>query len=117
MAELLLEELRLKPIQLKELQNVPFAALLKADAEVYQKLGPGEPGSVPNTPVIDGKAIPGHPWDPIGPSISAKVPLLTGWVRTEETLYDRPTAEALALDEAGLTKRARARFGQDPAGL
>lgn len=70
---------------------------------------------MPNTPVIDGKSIPGHPWDPAGPSISAKIPLLTGWVRTEETLYDRPTAESLALDEAGLTKRARERLGQDPA--
>jgi para-nitrobenzyl esterase len=116
-AELLLEELRLKPFQLKEFQNVPLAALLKANAEVYRKLGPGEPGSVPNTPVIDGKSIPGHPWDPAGPAISAKIPLLTGWVRTEETLYDRPTAESLALDETGLTRRARARLGQDPAAV
>ena len=60
--------------------------------------------------MVDGKVIPGHPWDPGGPALSANVPLLIGYARTEETLYDRPTPETLALDEAGLTKRAAARF-------
>jgi para-nitrobenzyl esterase len=63
---------------------------------------------------VDGVAIPGHPWDPAAPSLSANIPLLIGWARTEETLYDRPTPETLALDEAGLRKRASARLGEDP---
>ena len=36
------------------------------------------------------------------PALSADIPLLIGYARTEETLYDRPTPEKLALDEAGL---------------
>ena len=70
---------------------------------------------VPNTPTVDGKVIPAHPWDPKGPSLSADIPLLTGYAHTEETLYDRPTPEKLALDEAGLTERASKRLGADPA--
>jgi para-nitrobenzyl esterase len=68
----------------------------------------------PNTPMVDGKAIPAHPWDPTGPVISAGIPLLIGYAHTEETLYDRPTPEKLALDEAGLRERASKRLGQDP---
>jgi hypothetical protein len=39
--------------------------------------------------------------------MSAKIPLLIGWTRTEETLYDRPTTETLALDEASLRVRLK----------
>ena len=46
-----------------------------------------------NSPMIDGKALPDHPWDPAAPALSADIPLLIGYARTEETLYDRPTPE------------------------
>jgi para-nitrobenzyl esterase len=69
---------------------------------------------VANTPMVDGKAIPSHPWDPAAPSLSAEIPLLIGWAHTEETLYDRPTPEKLALDEAGLKQRAAKQLGVDP---
>lgn len=112
--ELLLAELALKPGQVRELQNVPIGRLLAANEAVVKKTNLREPGAVANSPMVDGKLIPGHPWDPAGPAISAKIPLLIGWVRTEETLYDRPTPETLALDEAGLRKRTAARLGIDP---
>ena len=112
--ERLLNELGLKPAQVRELQAVPMTRLLEADGEVLKKVVPREPGYTPNSPVVDGKAIPTHPWDPAGPRMSAGIPLLIGWARTEETLYDRPTAETLALDEAGLQKRAGARLEMDP---
>ncbi len=111
--QLLLTELGLKANQARELQNVPIARLLAANAAVQQKIAPREPGMVANSPMIDGKALPGHPWDPAGPALSANIPLLIGWARTEETLYDRPTPEKLALDEAGLKKRAAERVGGD----
>ncbi len=60
------------------------------------------------------RRIPGHPWDPAGPALSANIPLMIGYARTEETLYDRPTPETLALDEAGLKLRAAKRLGEDP---
>jgi para-nitrobenzyl esterase len=112
--ELLLGELGLKANQARELQNVPIAKLLAANAAVQQKITLREPGMTSGSPMVDGKALPSHPWDPAGPALSANIPLLIGWAHTEETLYDRPTPEKLALDEAGLKKRAAERVGGDP---
>jgi para-nitrobenzyl esterase len=88
--------------------------LLTADAEVQKKLKMAEPGMTANSPMVDGKIIPSHPWDPAGPALSANIPLLMGWARTEETLYDRPTPEKLNLDEAGLRERTAKRLEVDP---
>jgi para-nitrobenzyl esterase len=113
--ELLLSELGLKEGQVRELQSVPMARLLAADAAVQKKITLRGPGMTANSPVVDGKAIPGHPWDPKAPTLSANIPLLIGYARTEETLYDRPTPEKLELDEAGLRERASKRLGEDPS--
>ena len=66
-----------------------------------------------NSPVIDGTILPSHPWDPAAPALSADIPLLIGYARTEETWYDRPTPQSLALDEAGLKERVAARLGRN----
>ena len=112
--DLLLTELGLKRGQARQLQSVPMERLLAANAAVQKQVTLREPGMTPNTPMVDGTAIPGHPWDPKGPALSAHIPLLIGYARTEETLYDRPTAETLALDDAGLKARAATRVGGDP---
>jgi para-nitrobenzyl esterase len=112
--ELLLAELGLARDQTRELQNVPMARLLAANAAVGGKLTLREPGMTANSPTVDGRALPDHPWDPAAPELSAGIPLLIGYARTEETLYDRPTPETLALDEAGLKVRAARRVGGDP---
>jgi para-nitrobenzyl esterase len=65
--------------------------------------------------MVDGTVLPNHPWDPAGPALSANIPLLIGYARTEETWYDRPTPEKLAMDDATLRQRAAARLGVDPA--
>jgi para-nitrobenzyl esterase len=113
--DLLLAELGLKKGQIRELQSVPMARLLAADAAVQGKMMLREPGMTPNSPVVDGKVIPDHPWDPKGPALSANIPLLIGYAHTEETLYDPPTPEKLALDETGLRERASKRLAQDPS--
>ena len=112
--DLLIAELGLAKGHARELQNVPMARLLAANAAVTSKLTFGEPGMVANSPTVDGAVIPNHPWDPSGPALSANIPLLIGYARTEETLYDRPTPETLALDEAGLRARAEKRLGMNP---
>jgi len=111
---LLLAELGLKAGQVRELQNAPTARLLAANAAAIDKLTVRAPGWTANSPMVDGKALPGHPWDPAAPALSASIPLLVGHARTEETLYDRPTPETLALDEAGLKRRVAARLGGNP---
>ena len=111
--EMLLAELGLKPSQARELQNVPMEDLAKAGVRLNEKFALREPGMTENSPIVDGKVLPSHPWDPAGPALSADIPLLIGWARTEETWYDRPTAQSLALDEAGLEERVAARIGRD----
>jgi para-nitrobenzyl esterase len=64
--DLLLAELGLKKGLIRELQSVPMARLLAADAAVQRKITLREPGMTPSSPVVDGKVIPGHPWDPKG---------------------------------------------------
>lgn len=113
----LFRELGVKPGELGALRQVPMARLLAADAAVQKAPGLREPGWTANPPMVDGLAIPGHPWDPSGPALSADIPLLIGWARTEETLYDRPTSETLALDEAGLRQRVSKRLGIDPTAV
>jgi len=112
--DLLLGELGVKAGQVEALQSVPMARLLEADGAVQKKITAREPGGTANSPMVDGMAIPHHPWDPTGPVLSANIPLLIGYARTEETLYDRPTPEKLALDDAGLRDRASKRLGGDP---
>jgi para-nitrobenzyl esterase len=98
--ELLLAELGLQKHQIRELQELPMATLIAADAAIASKVPGREPGQTANSPIVDGRAIPSHPWDPAAPALSASIPLMIGYARTEETLYDRPTPETLALDEA-----------------
>src|SRR5215831_17801619 len=112
--ELLFAELGLQKGQVRDLQNAPMAKLLAADAAIAPKVPVREPGQTANSPTVDGVAIPRHPWDPDAPALSKDIPLMIGYARTEETLYDRPTTEALALDEKGLALRARTRLGGDP---
>jgi para-nitrobenzyl esterase len=116
-SNLVFSELGLRRDQLRELQNVPLQQLLAANAAALKKTDQTAPGYTANTPIVDGKVIPSNPWDPAGPAISAKIPLLIGWAHTEETLYDRPTPEKLALDNAGLSDRAQKRLGIDPTAV
>ena len=112
--EMLMTQLGLAKGQVRQLQDVPMTRLLEAYAAIADKVSEPEPGTTANSPTVDGKAIPAHPWDPGAPSLSSRIPLMIGYARTEETLYDRPTPETLALDDAGLRKRASARIGRDP---
>jgi para-nitrobenzyl esterase len=113
-ASLMLGELGLRPGQIRELQAVSVGRLLQANAAALAKMPVRAPGWTANSPTIDGTVLPSHPWDPTAPSLSADVPLLMGYARTEETWYDRPTPEKLALDEAGLRRRVSSRLGIDP---
>lgn len=111
--EMLLAELGMKLSQARQLQNVPMVDLAQAGARLNEKFVLREPGMTENSPVVDGHILPSHPWDPAAPAVSADIPLLIGYARTEETWYDRPTPQSLALDEAGLKKRVAERLGHD----
>jgi para-nitrobenzyl esterase len=113
----LFDELGLRPGQVRELQNVPVETLLAANAVVTRTIPAREPGATANTPAVDGHVIPHHPWDPAAPALSAGIPLLIGYTRTEETAYQRPTDAAMAMSADEMRARVAQRLGQDPSAV
>ena len=110
---MLLAEVGLKPTQARDLQAIPVERLLRGYYAAASKFKSGIPGTLPHSPTIDGKAVPGHPFDPKAPAVSADIPLLIGYNRTEETAFHRGS-EMLDLDEAGLRQRVQAVIGGEP---
>ena len=106
-AERFLAKLGLRKDQLDRLQQMDFRQI-QAAYHVQQpipRLGTG--------PVIDGRILPRHQWDPTAPSYSATVPLLAGSVENENGWIGPPPFE-LADDE--LQKRITTRLaGNDAA--
>jgi para-nitrobenzyl esterase len=76
-----LAELNLTKLQLDKLHTVPASLLVTAQAAALRRVaGPGPFGAPGRgwSPVMDGKIIPAHPFDPAAPAISATVPMLIG---------------------------------------
>lgn len=94
--ERILAALSLPAHQIDEIQKLPMERLLKAlDASGVGPLMIG--------PVVDGRALPRHPFDPTAPEVSAGVPLIIGTANTEGTLQATP--DLFNLDKAGLQRR------------
>ena len=102
-AEGLLNALGLKKGQGRELQNVPLDRLM------------AEGNKVSVGPVVDGKVLPAHPFDPVATPLSADVPVIVGYARTERTVYDIDDPSYGKLDEAGLLERTKRLLGEPAA--
>lgn len=83
----ILGKLNLTTSQLDRLQTVPIDRLCDAALSVVRFGGPPRPRRGPMiastrelgwAPVVDGKILPQHPFDPTAPQVSAHVPLLVG---------------------------------------
>jgi para-nitrobenzyl esterase len=99
---------------LDALQRLPVEKLLA----VVGRIGgpPPKDGAIRLgfAPVVDGKFLPAHPFDPATP-ISADIPLLVGCTQYEATLFTLPDPTAFTLDEAGLRSRVGAMFTEPEA--
>ena len=106
-AERFLAKLNLKPNQLDELHKLDTRAIQAAfysDPRI-ERLG--------NGPVIDGKVLPRHQWDPTAPSYSANVAFMAGSTETENGWVGPPEYE---LADADMLKQFTARLASnDPA--
>ena len=89
-------KLGLKPNQVDELQRLPAAQLVEAmrGMQMFQ-LGP----------VVDGRSLPAHPFDPAASELSASVPLMIGSTETEVTWSNAVKFDPL--DDAALHNRVR----------
>src|SRR5687767_12360098 len=97
-------KLGLKPSQVDELQKLPAAQLVEAmrGAQGLQ-LGP----------VVDGRSLPAHPFDPTASELSANVPLMIGATETEVTWNNSLKFDPL--DDATLQSRVREAMKIDDA--
>ena len=97
---------------------MPFPRLVEAAIAAQRKLSPpnpaalglGGPRGIGWGPVVDGKILPQHPFDPAAPAISANVPMMIGTVMNESS----PSAFNAALEsmpEEEMKKRVSARYG------
>jgi para-nitrobenzyl esterase len=110
LAELLLARLGLTARQASMLRTLPVERIIEA-----QVGGPSVPRSAGDDgrylatsfyPVVDGRVIPSHPFDPVAPAASAGIPLLCGSTEHELTPY---TDAALLepIDDAALEARVK----------
>ena len=114
-ADRLLRRLGLNRSQLDRLQALAPETLLAALDRVPATTA--DDGALIATsfyPVVDGRTLPAHPFDPVAPAVSADVPLLVGSTETEVTPY--MAAQLLEpLDGPGLRQRVRETLRVDEA--
>ena len=88
MTAITLRELNIASKDWRKLLEVPVEDLLNIQMKISTLMGQsgyakknGAVGFVPNAfqPVVDGVALPHHPFDPTAPEISKNKPLMVGW--------------------------------------
>jgi para-nitrobenzyl esterase len=108
-AAALLEELSIPKSQFEKVQTVSTATLVAAQAAALRRVNNGRPGGGWG-PIVDGKVIPAHPFDPTAPAISQQVPLLIGTCLNEFVNgVDNPEVDTLT--EGELLKRVTQKYG------
>jgi para-nitrobenzyl esterase len=110
--DMVLAELGVKPDGVTDIQSLSLDRIMAAQGAVSRKLGGFIPGMIAGfSPVVDGVSLPQNPFDPVAPEVSADVPVLIGFNRTELTLFAAGDPTAFTLDEAGLHKRIQSLLG------
>jgi para-nitrobenzyl esterase len=107
----LLAELGIDKSRAATLQTVPLDRLMSAYFRATRGMD-REQLTSGFAPVVDGAAIPQHPFHPAASAVSLGVPLIVGANRTEMTYQLASDAEAFNLDEAGMQRRVRAFLGE-----
>jgi para-nitrobenzyl esterase len=121
MTDAIVGELGLTAATLGQIQTLPYQQILMAADKVLRERRPKLPGGIPNFrristslgfgPVVDGKILPNHPFDPGAPSISADIPMIIGTTLNEfVTALNHPEFEAMS--EADLETRVREIYGE-----
>jgi len=110
--DMVLAELGIKPDSIMDIQSLPLERIMAAQGAVNRKLGGFIPGMIAGfSPVVDGVSLLQNPFDPVAPEVSADVPVLIGFNRTELTLFAAGDPSAFTLDEAGLHQRIQSFLG------
>jgi len=117
LAEAVLKQLELGPKQLDALQALPLARLQEAVVPAQKALPrPRQPllDRYNFGPVIDGRVLPAHPFDPAASAVSDDIPILVGGTRDESAIFLAPDDAVWnrTLGEEELRKRIAAVAGE-----
>ncbi len=121
LADAIVGELGLTAATIGQIQMLPFQQILTVADKVLRERRPKAAGGIPNFrhisamlgfgPVVDGRTLPAHPFDPGAPAISADIPMIIGTTLNEfVTAINHPEFEAMS--EAELETRVRAIYGE-----
>ena len=123
LASAVVAELGLNKASIDKIQTIPYARLLEAQDAALKKLQPNPPAGgigMPTvrgaaarmsfSPVVDGKIVTRHPYDPDAPDVSTDVPMMIGTTLNESSpsIFDS-SVEGISEDE--MRKRAEERYG------
>ena len=127
LAAAVVAELGLSRATIDKIQTVPYARLREAGDAAIRRLQPNSPLGGPGvpapraaaqrlgfSPVVDGKYVTRHPFDPDAPGESANVPMLIGTVMNEQSpsMFD---AVLEGMTEDQMKERAARRYGTQTA--
>jgi para-nitrobenzyl esterase len=105
-AKAVLAELGLSASNIDAIQNVPVQKLLSLKAGAMVPLPPRRGAlRMGFSPVVDGRILPTHPFDPGATPLAADIPLLVGCTRQEATLFYLRDESVFTLDEPGMRAR------------
>lgn len=111
LAEAVLKELGIAAGDIEDLQQLPLERIMAGQSAAMAKM-PSSNARGGFRPVMDGRVIPAHPFSPEAPAISADVPVMVGYNRTEATLFLAGDKNAFELDDAGMEKRVGRLLGE-----
>jgi len=115
-AKAFLDQLGISAKRLDEIQRVPTQKLLGARAGTMPPLPPRHGAlRMGFSPVVDGKALPASPFDPVATPLAAHIPIIVGCNEFEATLFYLGDKEAFALDAARLRRRVQDMVGERDA--
>jgi para-nitrobenzyl esterase len=112
LSQFVLDELEIKSDNLDTINKVPFQKIIEAGLVAERKAGSAVPKNVGRPgwqPVVDGKILPTHPFDPTAPALSANIPFMVGSTRNEASVaIDNFAVENITEEE--LKGRIKGRF-------
>jgi para-nitrobenzyl esterase len=104
-AEATLTRLGIAPADVHKLQTIEWKTLIAAASAAQAGLGRVL------APLVDGRALPRHPFQPDAPEVSREVPILIGTTKDEATLFLSADPQFGKLSEEQVRQRARAMAG------
>jgi para-nitrobenzyl esterase len=114
----ILDELQLRPSNMKALQAIPVETIHDAVFEAGAKSGVSNMGAMLRlSPVVDGIVLPSDPFTPSAPAMSADVPVLIGTNQDEMTLFNWAEPWFGKLNDVQLEQRVKELVGEKTEAL